>query len=54
VKKLLEDFRDMVNFCMDYAARRWTTSYARLRKGIYEEWKRRGTTRRTSATRPAR
>lgn len=41
VKKLLEDFRDMVNFCIGYAYGRKITSYARLRKGVYEEWKRR-------------
>lgn len=41
VKKLLEDFRDMVNFCIDYAYKRRITSYAKLRKGVYEEWKRR-------------
>jgi len=41
VKKLLEDFRDMVNFCIDYAWRRRVTSYAKLRKGVYEEWKKR-------------
>jgi len=40
-RKLLEDFRDMVNFCIDHAYRRRVTSYARLRKGVYEEWKRR-------------
>ena len=40
-RKLLEDFRDMVNFCIDYAYRRRITSYARLRKGVYEDWKRR-------------
>ena len=31
----------MVNFCIDYAYMRGITSYARLRKGVYEEWKRR-------------
>jgi len=31
----------MVNFCIDYAYRRGITSYARLRRGVYEEWKRR-------------
>jgi putative transposase len=39
VRKLLEDFRDMVNFCIDYAYRRGITSYARLRKSVYGEWK---------------
>ncbi|MEM2441786.1 MAG: transposase, partial [Candidatus Bathyarchaeia archaeon] len=39
--KLLEDFRDMVNFCIDFAVERRITSYAKLRKSIYEEWKRR-------------
>jgi putative transposase len=41
IRKLLEDFRDMVNFCIDYAYSKRITSYARLRKGVYEEWKRR-------------
>jgi len=41
LRKLLEDFRDMVNFCIDYAYKRRITSYAKLRKGVYEEWKRR-------------
>jgi putative transposase len=41
LKKLLEDFREMINFCIDYAYRRRITSYAKLRKGVYEEWKRR-------------
>ena len=41
VRRLLEDFRNMVNFCVDYAYRRGITSYARLRKGVYGEWKRR-------------
>jgi len=41
VGKLLEDFRDMVNFCVDYAYRGRITSYAKLRKGVYEERKRR-------------
>jgi len=41
VKKVLEDFRDMVNFCVDYAYKRRITSYARLRKGVYEDWKER-------------
>jgi putative transposase len=40
LRKILEDFRDMVNFCIDYAYRRRITSYAKLRKGVYEEWKR--------------
>jgi putative transposase len=35
VRKFLEDFRDMVNFCIDYAYRRGITSYARLGKGVY-------------------
>jgi putative transposase len=41
IKRLLEDFRDMVNFCIDYAYKRRITSFAKLRKGVYEEWKRR-------------
>jgi putative transposase len=38
VRKFLEDFRDMVNFCIDYAYRRGITSYARLGKGVYGGW----------------
>ena len=41
LKKLLEDFKDMINFCIDYAHKRRITSYAKLRKSVYEEWKRR-------------
>jgi len=41
VRKLLEDFKDMVNFCIEYAVKRKITSYARLRKNVYEGWKRR-------------
>jgi putative transposase len=39
IKKTLEDFRDMVNFCIDYAYKKRITSYAKLRKGVYKEWK---------------
>ncbi len=41
VRRLLEDFRDMVNFCIDYALKNQITSYAKLRKDIYGEWKNR-------------
>jgi len=41
VRKLLEDFRDMVNFCIEYAVKRKVTSYAKLRKGVYGDWKKR-------------
>jgi len=41
IRRVLEDFRDMVNFCIDYAYREGITSYAKLRKGIYEDWKKR-------------
>ena len=41
LKKLLKDFKDMINFCIDYAHKRRITSYAKLRKSVYEEWKRR-------------
>ncbi|MEM0052904.1 MAG: hypothetical protein QXL89_01755 [Nitrososphaeria archaeon] len=41
VRKLLEDFRDMMNFCIDFAVKNEITSYARLRKGVYDEWKKR-------------
>ena len=39
VRRLLEDFRDMVNFCLVRALENKVTSYYRLRKLVYEEWK---------------
>ncbi|MBS7612019.1 transposase [Candidatus Bathyarchaeota archaeon] len=39
LRKLLEDFRDMVNFCIEFAFKRRISSYAKLRKGVYEDWK---------------
>ena len=39
IRKLLEDFRDMLNFCIERALKDNITSYARLRKHIYREWK---------------
>ena len=39
VRKLLEDFRDMVNFCIERALEAKVTSYARLRKLIYAEFR---------------
>jgi len=41
VQKLLEDFRDMINFCIDEAIENNVTSYAKLRKLVYKEWKKR-------------
>ncbi|MEM2661507.1 MAG: transposase [Nitrososphaeria archaeon] len=38
-EKLLRDFRDMINFCIEYALKNNITSYARLRKSVYQEWK---------------
>ncbi|RLE97622.1 MAG: transposase, partial [Thermoprotei archaeon] len=38
-RKLLEDFRDMVNFCIERALEAKVTSYARLRKLIYAEFR---------------
>jgi putative transposase len=29
LKRLLEDFRDMINFCIDYVYKRRITSYAK-------------------------
>ena len=40
IQKLLEDFRDMINFCIEKAIENNVTSYATLRKSVYEEWKR--------------
>ncbi len=41
VRKLLEDFRETVNFCIDFALNNNITSYARLRREVYDEWKKR-------------
>jgi len=41
VKRILLGLRDMVNFCIDCAYRKRITSYAKLRRGVYEDWKRR-------------
>jgi len=41
VKKLLEDFRDMVNFCIGKAIELNITSSFKLRKAIYEDFKER-------------
>ena len=38
-RKLLEDFRDMVNFCIEKALEAKVTSYARLRKLVYAEFR---------------
>jgi len=39
VRKLPEDFRDMVNFCIEKALESGVTGYARLRRLVYGEWK---------------
>jgi len=41
VKKLLEDFRDMINFCIEKAIELNITSYYNLRKAIYKDFKER-------------
>jgi len=41
LQRLLEDFRDMINFCIEKALENNVTSFAKLRKLVYEEWKRR-------------
>jgi putative transposase len=41
IRKVLEDFREMVNFCIDRACEKKITSYARLWREVYEEWKKR-------------
>jgi len=40
IQKLLEDFREMINFCIEKAIESNVTSYAKLRKLVYGEWKR--------------
>jgi len=44
LRALLEDFREMVNFAIERALEANVTGYARLRKMIYDEWKRRWNT----------
>ncbi|HII59333.1 TPA: hypothetical protein HA335_01945 [Methanocaldococcus jannaschii] len=39
VVELIYDFKEMVNFCIDKAMELGITSYAKLRKAIYNEWK---------------
>ena len=41
VKKLLEDFRDMVNFCIGKAIELTITSSFKLRKAVYDDFKER-------------
>jgi len=38
--ELFRDFRKMIEFCIDKALELDITSYAKLRRAIYEEWKR--------------
>jgi len=38
--ELFRDFREMIEFCIDKALELGITSYAKLRKAVYEEWKR--------------
>ncbi len=39
--ELFRDFREMIEFCIDKALELNITSYAKLRKAVYEEWKKR-------------
>lgn len=39
IRKLLKDFREMVNFCIDKALKHSVTSFSKLRKLVYDEWK---------------
>jgi len=41
LRRVLEDFRDMVNFCVRRALETGITSFARLRREVYAEFKRR-------------
>ncbi|MEM1557964.1 MAG: transposase, partial [Thermoproteota archaeon] len=41
IRRLLVDFRDMVNFCISKALEHNVTGFASLRKLVYEEWKER-------------
>ena len=38
--ELFNDFKEMIEFCIEKALELNITSYAKLRKAIYEEWKR--------------
>jgi len=37
--ELFKDFREMIEFCIDKALKLDITSYAKLRRAIYDEWK---------------
>lgn len=37
--ELFKDFKEMIEFCIDKALELGVTSYAKLRKAIYDEWK---------------
>ncbi|MDJ0270696.1 MAG: hypothetical protein NXY59_09190 [Aigarchaeota archaeon] len=39
IRRLPEDFRDMVNFCIEKASKHNVTGFAKLRKLVYGEWK---------------
>ncbi len=39
--ELFKDFKDMIEFCIDKALELGISSYAKLRKAVYGEWKRR-------------
>lgn len=41
LRELFGDFREMVEFCIDKALELRITSYYKLRKAVYEEWKQR-------------
>ena len=41
LNELFEDFKEMIEFCINRALELGMTSYAKLRKAIYDEWKRR-------------
>lgn len=41
LNELFGDFKEMIEFCIDKALELGITSYAKLRKSIYGEWKRR-------------
>ena len=41
LNELFKDFREMIVFCIDEALKFGITSYAKLRKAVYDEWKRR-------------
>jgi len=39
LNELFKDFKEMIEFCINKALKLGITSYAKLRKAVYDEWK---------------